>query len=57
MQRLKNTGIPLPPRPNGSLLAGAVIGTAIITIAVQAMALGIGAAINAATGAATLKDR
>lgn len=49
MQRLKNTGMPLPPRPNGSLLAGALIGTAIMTVAAQAMALGIGAAINAAT--------
>jgi hypothetical protein len=49
MQRLKNTAIPLPPRPHGSLLAGMVIGTAIMTIAAQAMALGVGAAINAAT--------
>ncbi|HEY4172113.1 MAG TPA: hypothetical protein VGM42_03735 [Rhodopila sp.] len=49
MQHLKTTGIPLPPRPNGSLLAGVLIGTAIMTIAAQAMALGIGAAINSAT--------
>lgn len=49
MQRLKNTGIPRPPRPDGSLLAGALIGTAIMTIATQAMVLGIGAAIQATT--------
>lgn len=49
MQRLKKSEYPRPPRPNGSLLAGMVIGTAIMTIATQAMALGIGAAINAAT--------
>ena len=53
MQRLKNNENPLPPRPNGSLLAGMVIGTAIMTIATQAMAMGIGAAIQAAT----LKNR
>jgi hypothetical protein len=45
MQRLKNTENPLPPNPIGSLLAGMVIGAAIMTIATQAMALGIGAAI------------
>jgi len=49
MQRLKNTERPLPPKPNGSLMAGIVIGAAIMTIATQAMALGIGAAIQAAT--------
>ncbi|HEX4366794.1 MAG TPA: hypothetical protein VH023_08200 [Rhodopila sp.] len=57
MQRLRNTGMNLPPRPNGSLLAGAVIGTAIMTIALQAITLGIGAAISATAGAATPKDR
>jgi hypothetical protein len=39
------------------LLAGAVIGTAIMTIALQAITLGIGAAISATAGAATPKDR
>jgi hypothetical protein len=53
MQRLKKPESPLPPGPNGSLLAGMVIGTAIMTIATQAMALGIGAAMQAAT----LKNR
>jgi hypothetical protein len=45
VQRLKNTGNSSPSRPNGSLLAGVIVGTVIITIATQAMALGIGAAI------------
>ncbi len=50
MQRLKNTGKPQPPRPGGSWLAGMMIGTAIMTLATQAMVLGAGAAaINNAT--------
>ena len=49
MQRLKNTANPPPPGPGGSWLAGAIIGTAIMTMATQAMVLGAGAAIKAAT--------
>ena len=48
MQRLRNTGNSQPPRPggSGSWLAGMMIGTAIVTMATQAMALGVGAAIQ-----------
>ncbi|MDB5398034.1 MAG: hypothetical protein QOD93_7428 [Acetobacteraceae bacterium] len=53
MQRLKSTGSPPMPRPGGSWLAGMMIGTAIMTLATQAMMLGAGAAIKNAT----LKDR
>ena len=49
MQRLKNTGATPTPRPNGNWLAGMVIGSAIVTIAAQAMLLGAGAAIQNAT--------
>jgi hypothetical protein len=49
MDRLKNTSYPPPPRPSGSWLAGMVIGTTIMTMATQAVMLGAGAAINAAT--------
>lgn len=45
MQRLKNTGNPPQPRPGGSWLAGMLIGTAIMTLATQAMVLGASAAI------------
>jgi hypothetical protein len=48
MQRFKNTGSP-PPRPGASWLAGMLIGTAIMTMATQAMVLGAGAAIQDAT--------
>src|ERR1700692_2962298 len=48
MQRLRNTGIPLPPRPGGSWLLGMVIGTTIMTMATQAIVLGAGAAIQGA---------
>jgi hypothetical protein len=53
MQRLKSTGSSPMPRPGGSWLAGMMIGTAIMTLATQAMMLGAGAAIKNAT----LKDR
>ncbi|HEY0182863.1 MAG TPA: hypothetical protein VGC09_08660 [Rhodopila sp.] len=49
MHRLKNTGIPRPPRPDGSWLAGILIGTAIMTIATQAIVFGAGAAVQDAT--------
>jgi hypothetical protein len=49
MERRKDTGPSLPPRPNGSWLAGMVIGTAIVTMATQAMLLGAGSAIGTAT--------
>ena len=49
MQRLRDTASPPPPGPGGSWLAGAIIGTAIMTMATQAMVLGAGAAIKAAT--------
>jgi hypothetical protein len=53
MQRMKNTGSPgRPPRPAGNWLAGMVIGSAIMTIATQAMLFGATAAINSIT----LKD-
>ena len=40
---------PLPPRPGASWLAGMLIGTAIVTMATQAMVLGAGVAIKDAT--------
>jgi hypothetical protein len=50
MQRLKTTGHPPSPRPGGaSWLAGVMIGTAIVTMATQAMMLGAGVAIKDAT--------
>jgi hypothetical protein len=38
-----------PPRPDGSWLAGALIGSAILTMATSAVMLGVGAAIQGAT--------
>lgn len=53
MQRMKNTGLPgRPPRPTSNWLAGMVIGSAIMTMATQAMLFGASAAINSVT----LKD-
>jgi hypothetical protein len=49
MQRHKETGGRPTPRPAGNWLAGAMIGAAIITMATQAMVLGVGAAIRDAT--------
>ncbi|MGD0109673.1 MAG: hypothetical protein ABSC06_37460, partial [Rhodopila sp.] len=49
MQRLKRTGNSPTPRPEGSWLAGMMIGTVIITMATQAMVLGAGAALQDAT--------
>ncbi len=49
MARLKNTGSPPPPRSGGHWLAGMLIGTAIMTMATQAMVLGAGAAIKDST--------
>jgi hypothetical protein len=49
MQRRKSTSDPPPPRPGGSWLAGMMIGTAIMTMAAQAMVLGAGAAITDVT--------
>jgi hypothetical protein len=49
MQRQKDTGGRPTPSPAGNLLAGAMIGAAIMTIATQAMMLGVGAAIKDAT--------
>ena len=46
MQRLKADGSMPTPRPGGSLLAGAAIGVAILTMAAQAMMLGAGTAIK-----------
>jgi hypothetical protein len=45
MHRMKTTPMP-PPRPPGSLLAGAMIGSAIMVMATQAMLLGAGAALQ-----------
>jgi hypothetical protein len=45
MQRLKVTEGPSRPRPGGNWLAGVVIGSAIMTMATQAILLGAGAAI------------
>jgi hypothetical protein len=49
MQRLKSTGTSTPPRPVGCWLAGVMIGSAIMTMATQAMILGTGTAIADAT--------
>jgi len=49
MERLKNTGTQPPSRPGASWLAGMVIGSAIMTMATQAMMWGAGAAIKDAT--------
>jgi hypothetical protein len=49
MQRPKNTVNPPTPRPPGSLMVGMMIGTAIMTMATQAIVLGVGAAIQDAT--------
>jgi hypothetical protein len=49
MQRLRNTGNPPTPRQGGSWWVGMVIGTAIMTMATQAIVLGAGAAIQDAT--------
>jgi hypothetical protein len=49
MQRMKvGEGAP-PRRPGGSLLAGVVIGSAIMTMAIQAMLIGTTAAIRDST--------
>ena len=48
MPRMKNVPVP-PPRPSGSLLAGMMIGSAIMAIAAQAMMVGAGAAIQDAS--------
>ncbi|HEY1411369.1 MAG TPA: hypothetical protein VGF36_04470 [Rhodopila sp.] len=49
MHRLRNTGNGPGPRTGGNWLAGMVIGSAIITMATQAVLLGVGAAIKDAT--------
>jgi hypothetical protein len=49
MPRQKNTVNTPAPRPVGNWLAGLMIGTAIMTMATQAMMLGAGAAIRDAT--------
>ncbi|WP_428488812.1 hypothetical protein [Rhodopila sp.] len=46
MQRHRTTSDPPPRRPDGSWLVGMMIGTAIMTMATQAMVLGAGAAIS-----------
>jgi hypothetical protein len=46
MQRLKTTATTPAPCPTGNWLAGMVIGSAIVTIATQAILWGAGAAIN-----------
>jgi hypothetical protein len=46
MQRLKVTEGRPPPHPGGNWLAGMLIGSAIMTMATQAMLLGAGAAIQ-----------
>ncbi|HYZ23359.1 MAG TPA: hypothetical protein VE690_14505 [Rhodopila sp.] len=48
MQRMKTTPMP-PPRPAGSLLAGAMIGSTIMAMAAQAMLVGAGAALQGAS--------
>ncbi|HEX2942001.1 MAG TPA: hypothetical protein VHO91_13210 [Rhodopila sp.] len=48
MQRMKNTPAS-PPRPASSLFAGMMIGSAIMTMAAQAMMLGAGVAIRDST--------
>jgi hypothetical protein len=49
VQRQKSTATAPSPRPIGNWLAGMVIGSAIVTLAAQAMVLGAGAAITHAT--------
>jgi hypothetical protein len=49
MQRMKDTGGRPAPHPASHWLAGMLIGTAIMTMATQAMLLGAGAAIKDAT--------
>jgi hypothetical protein len=49
MQRLKVSEATLPPRPGGNWLAGMMIGSAIMTMAAQAMVLGTTAAIRDST--------
>jgi hypothetical protein len=49
MQRLKNTEPGPPTRPGSNWLAGMVIGSAIMTMATQAMLVGATAAINKVT--------
>ena len=46
MARLKSTGGRPAPHPGGNWLAGMVIGSAILTMATQAMLLGASAAIK-----------
>lgn len=47
MPRFKETNNPpVPQRPGGSLFAGLLIGTAIISMATQAVVLGVGAALT-----------
>jgi hypothetical protein len=48
MQHFKTPAKP-PPRRDGAWLAGMMIGTAIMTIATQAIVLGAGAAVQNAT--------
>jgi hypothetical protein len=52
MQRLKTTAPGPTPRPGGNWLAGMMIGSAIMTMATQAMLVGATSAISKAT----LKD-
>jgi hypothetical protein len=50
MQRMKNTESPgRPPRSGGNWLLGMVIGSAIMTMATQAMLFGATAAISSTT--------
>ena len=49
MSRRKTTQGPPPDRPTGNWLAGMIIGSAIMTMAAQAMLLGVGAAISEAS--------
>jgi hypothetical protein len=49
MQRLKATGPGPNPRPGDNWLAGMVIGSAIMTMATQAILVGATAAINSVT--------
>jgi hypothetical protein len=53
MQRMKEASVP-PQRPSGSLLAGALIGSAILTMATQAALFGFG---SAAIGRTSRKQR
>jgi hypothetical protein len=49
MERRKDTSnTPPPPRPGGAWLAGMLIGATIMTMAAQAIMLGVGAAIGGA---------